>query len=256
MIATVSTPNPRQHPLDPDVIYPDSDGKPMADNTKQFRWITVIQNNLDWLFAQDEMVFVAGDLLWYPVQGNNKLRQAPDVMVIFGVPKGDRGSYQQWKEQNIAPQVVFEILSPGNTLAEMSRKQAFYSRYGVEEYYIYDPDRHELTGCLRRDGILDIIDEMVGWVSPRLGIKFQSLEPDLQLLRPDGTPFATYGEVNEQLAAMGQQLESTTQQLESTAQQLESTAQQLESTSQQLEQERERADRLAQRLREMGIDPA
>lgn len=23
------------------IIYPESDGKPMADNTKQFRWITL-----------------------------------------------------------------------------------------------------------------------------------------------------------------------------------------------------------------------
>ena len=213
----------------------------MADNTKQFRWITVIQYNLEWWFAQDDRVFVAGDLLWYPVQGNNKIRQAPDVMVIFGVPKGDRGSYQQWKEHDIAPQVVFEILSPGNTLAEMSRKQAFYNRYGVEEYYIYDPDRSELAGCLRRDGALEVIDDMDGWVSPRLGITFNGLAPDLQLLRPDGSPFASYGEVNQQLETLSQQLETTTQQLET--------------TTQQLERERDRADRLAQKLRELGIDP-
>jgi Uma2 family endonuclease len=37
--------------------------------------------------------------------------------------------------------VVFEILSPGNRLAEMMAKFEFYDRYGVEEYYIYDPDR-------------------------------------------------------------------------------------------------------------------
>ena len=24
------------------IIYPDSDGKPMADNTKQFRWIVTL----------------------------------------------------------------------------------------------------------------------------------------------------------------------------------------------------------------------
>ncbi len=80
----------------PAVIYPDSDGQPMADNTQQFRWITVIQGNLDWIFAQNDQVFVAGDLLWYPVEGDNKTRQAPDVMVVFGVAKGDRGSYRQW----------------------------------------------------------------------------------------------------------------------------------------------------------------
>ena len=58
-----------------------------------------------YLFDRDENVFVAGDLLWYPVEGNNKLRQAPDVMVVFGAKKGDRGSYMQWKEQGIPPQV-------------------------------------------------------------------------------------------------------------------------------------------------------
>ena len=86
----------------PEIIYPDSDGNPMADNTVQFRWITTIKANLDWLFTENEQVFVAGDLLWYPLEGNNKKRQAPDVMVVFGRPKGDRGSYQQWKEDNIA----------------------------------------------------------------------------------------------------------------------------------------------------------
>jgi Uma2 family endonuclease len=58
------------------------------------------------------ILFVAGDLLWYPVEGDNKLRQAPDVMVVFGRPKGDRGSYKPWEEDNIPPQVVFEILLP------------------------------------------------------------------------------------------------------------------------------------------------
>ena len=26
-----------------EITYPDSDGKPMADNTKQFRWIVTIE---------------------------------------------------------------------------------------------------------------------------------------------------------------------------------------------------------------------
>ncbi len=98
------------------IIYPENDGEPMADNTKQFGWIVTIKENLELLFADDPNVFVAGDLLWYPVYGDNKTLQAPDAMVVFGRPKGDRGSYKQWEEDNIAPQVVFEILSPGNRL--------------------------------------------------------------------------------------------------------------------------------------------
>ncbi|GBF78744.1 hypothetical protein AsFPU1_0133 [Aphanothece sacrum FPU1] len=76
------------------LIYLESDGKPMADNTKQFRWIVVIKENLELLFRKDETIFIAGDLLWYPVEENNTLAQAPDTMVVFGRPKGDRGSYQ------------------------------------------------------------------------------------------------------------------------------------------------------------------
>lgn len=53
-----------------EVIYPDSDGKPMADNTRQFDYIVMIQGGLAALFADRADVFVAGDLLWYPVEGN------------------------------------------------------------------------------------------------------------------------------------------------------------------------------------------
>ena len=195
------------------IIYPESDGKPIADNTLQFRWITMIKANLDWLFGQDDNVFVAGDLLWYPIEGDNKKRLAPDVMVVFGRPKGERGSYQQWKEDNITPQVVFEILSPGNTQTEMSRKLLFYERYGVEEYYIYDPHKNELIGLLRGEDGLDIIDNMDAWISPRLGIRFEITEPELTLYYPDGNRFTTYT------------------------------------------QEKQRADKLAAKLKELGINP-
>lgn len=202
------------------VEYPDSDGHPMADNTEQFRWIVIIKENLELLFADDPHVFVAGDLLWYPVQGNNTIRQAPDVLVAIGRPKGDRGSYRQWEEADIAPQVVLEILSPGNRFGEMLRKLTFYERYGVEEYYIYDPDKLELTGLQRQDEDLKIIEEMDGWVSPRLQIRFQMRADTLEIYQPNGQPFLTYRELG-----------------------------------QQLEQERQRVQRLEAKLRELGIDP-
>jgi Uma2 family endonuclease len=210
------------------IVYPDSDGQPMADNTKQFRWITVIKTNLDWLFRDDEMVFVAGDLLWYPVEGNAKYRVAPDAMVVFGRPKGDRGSYKQWEEANIAPQVVFEILSPGNTEGEMERKLQIYARCEVEEYYVYDPDRYILKGYQRgEDLFLDRIEEMNGWTSPRLGIKFQLIENDLQITHPDGRVFETFDNV------------ATERDL-------------LLVEKQQLELEKNKRDA---KLRELGIDP-
>ncbi|MEB3209787.1 MAG: Uma2 family endonuclease [Leptolyngbyaceae bacterium] len=216
------------------VIYPDSDGQPMADNTKQFRWIVVIQQNLEWLFASDPNVFVAGDLLWYPVEGNNKMRVAPDVMVVVGRPKGDRGSYKQWEEDNRPPQVVFEILSPGNTRAEMNRKLLFYDRFGVDEYYLYDPDENVLGGWLRDEAFLDVIEPIENWVSPQLNIRFDTSGEELQIFRPDGQRFLSYVEI---------------------AAQFEEERKRAEEERKRAEEAEEKAARLATRLREMGIDP-
>lgn len=194
-----------------EVIYPDSDGQPMANNTKQFRWIVVIQQNLDWLFADDPNVFVAGDLFWYPVEGKPNIVNAPDVMVVLSRPKSDRGSYQQWNEEDIAPQVVFEILSPSNSQDEMDKKLLFYERYGVEEYYIYDPERNRLRGWLRGEDGLDIIPQIADWVSPRLGIRFTWLDESLELYRPDGERFLTYVQIAQRFEEERQRAEQAEQ---------------------------------------------
>ncbi|BAY63847.1 hypothetical protein NIES22_39370 [Calothrix brevissima NIES-22] len=221
-------------PTQSEVIYPDNDGQPVANNTIQFRWIVEIQQNLDWLFADDPNVFIAGDLFWYPVEGRNTIAVAPDVMVVLGRPKGDRLSYLQWKESGIAPQVVFEILSPSNTAVEMDKKLLFFDRYGVEEYYIYDPDSHNLQGWLRGEDGLDTIPQMADWVSPRLKIKFTLPPEGLQLYRPDGERFLTYQEISQRF---------------------EQERQRAELEHERAEQERQRADRLAEQLRALGIEP-
>ncbi|MDX2231963.1 MAG: Uma2 family endonuclease [Leptolyngbyaceae cyanobacterium bins.349] len=224
----------------PDIIYPDSDGQPMADNTKQFRWIVTVKENLERLFRDRADVFVAGDLLWYPVEGNNTLRQAPDAMVAFGRPKGDRGSYKQWEEDNLPPQVVFEILSPGNRMGNLARKFQFYNRYGVEEYYVYDPDDIELIGWRRGDAALEVIEIMDGWVSPRLGIKFDLSQPELQIYYPDGSRFLTYVELAEQLEQEQQRTEQERQRTEQERQRAEQEHQRAEELAQELQKYRDR----------------
>jgi Uma2 family endonuclease len=203
------------------IVYPERDGEQMADNTVQFRWIVTIQGGLDALFRDNPHVFVAGDLLWYPVEGDPTTRRAPDVLVVFGRPKQDRGSYKQWLEDDIPPHVVFEVLSPGNTIAEMFNKFEFYDQYGVEEYYLYNPSNNDLSGWQRKGGRLRVIDTIGKWVSPRLGIRFDLAGEELHIVRPDGRRFVPYAELDKQL-----------------------------------EQEQQRVQRLATKLRELGVDPS
>jgi Uma2 family endonuclease len=185
-------------PFTDEIIYPSSDGKRMAENTKQYRYITMIKGGLGSLFYERPDVLVVADLLWYPVEGNPYISAAPDTMVIFGRPKGDRMSYMQWKEENIPPQVVFEILSPSNTHTEMVRKLAFYEKYGVQEYYIYNPDEVTLLGYLRQDNKLSLIEtSMQGFQSPLLGIVFEIENDELNIYRADGLPFLDYEEQSQ-----------------------------------------------------------
>lgn len=199
----------------------------MADSTIQYQWITTIKGGCDALFKDSENVFVAGDLLWYPVEGNPNICQAPDVMVVFGRSKGDRKSYRQWLEENIAPQVVFEVRSESDTQIKMDKKLAFYSRYGVEEYYLYDPKDRELRGWLRTEGVLEVIDPMAGWVSPRLGVRFELGKEGLDLYTPNGEQFLDYLDLYE--------------------------LKELEREQKELAQQR--AERLAAQLRAAGIEP-
>jgi Uma2 family endonuclease len=176
------------------IDYPESDGKPIADTSRQFDWIVKLANNLQALFHNQPDVFVCGDQFWYPVEGQPAIRNSPDVYVIFGRPKGDRSSYKQWEEDNLPMTVVFEILSPNMSGAELADKFSFYEKYGVEEYYIYDPETNLLDGYIRRGEILLQVPTMNHFVSHRLGIRFDLSGPELVVRYPDGRPFLTFVE--------------------------------------------------------------
>ncbi|MCL2936635.1 MAG: Uma2 family endonuclease, partial [Trichodesmium sp. MAG_R02] len=134
--------------------------------------------------------------------------------------------------------------------------------------YLYDPQKNDLTGWLRSESLLDVIDEMNGWVSPRLGIRFEVWPETLQLYRPDGQLFADYLEVQKQLNEVQEQLDDVQEQLGNVQGQLDEERQAKEQERQakevaesELQQERqakevaeERAKRLEQLLREAGID--
>ena len=223
------------------ILYPDTDGKPIAENTIQYEWITLVRDNLDIIFAKREDVFVAADLFWYAVKGRPKSRVAPDVMVAFGRPKGDRYSYMQWKEEGIAPQVVFEILSPGNRAKEMRNKFKFYDRHGVEEYYLYDPVTDTLDGWRRDDEGESLIDipKLDGWVSPRLNIQFDISSGKLVLRDSVGERFKGMVELSD----LRREAVSRANKEESRANKEESRANRAENKAREAEEARQLAEK-------------
>ena len=239
----------------PEIEYPDSDGKPMADNTLQFQWIVKIKENLDTQYQDDANVFVAGDLLWYPVEGRSDISVAPDALVAFGRPRGYRGSYMQWREAGIAPQVVFEILSPNNTKAEMQRKLDFYDRYGVEEYYLYDPESPTLSAWIRQAGKLRPVAESNGWTSPRLGIRFDLSGAELVIFHPNGKPFLTLGDQTTETEQAERRAKQERHEKVEAQRQAEQAQRQAEQERHEKEEARRMVEKLAERLRTLGVDP-
>ncbi len=251
------------------VVYPESDGQPIAENTLQFRWIVTIKEGLEAVFRDRQDVFIAGDLFWYPVEGDPKIRVAPDVMIVFGRPKRDRRSYLQWEEGGIAPQVIFEILSPGNRTWEMEQKLLFYERYGVQEYYVYDPEMIELSGWLREKDELREISPINGWTSQLLGIRFVLQPSTLEIFDPENHPFLTYlelvqqrdqiakelGQIAKELGQIAEERDQIAEERDQIAEERGQIAEERDQIARQRDAEGLRAERLAAQLRALGIEP-
>jgi Uma2 family endonuclease len=217
----------------PNVNYPACDGRIMCNDTLQGDWMVRVEGSLGALFSDDPNVYVTADLLWYPVEGNNRRRLAPDVMVIFGRPEGDRESYVQHEEGGVPPQVVFEVLPLGFAQRVMDYKRDFYERYGVEEYYVLDPHETGLEAWLREGDSFRMIADPSDWVSPRLGIRFE-VGADLTIYRPDGRRFESYVEL---------------------ARRAEQERLRADEAKRRADEAKRRAERSAAKLRAMGLDP-
>lgn len=259
---------PSQWVDDPD--YPDDDGKPMSDNTLQYDWISILKWSLEFQYADAPDVFVAGNLLWYPrrkLPGEKGYppRTAPDAMVVFNRPKGYRGSYRQWLENDLPPTVVFEVWSPGNDADEMDEKRQFYDDYGVEEYYLIRPlPKKPATaeGRHRANGRLVGIPSINGWVSPRLGIRFEMARGQLRIFHPDASlftdPLEKARQVGEERKRAERERKRAAQNRRTAAaesKRAEAESRRAESESKRAESERQQKEKLAAKLRELGIDP-
>jgi Uma2 family endonuclease len=234
------------------VVYPDSDGRLMSDNTKQFEWIVTLESGFAAWYRDDPNVFVAGDLLWYPVKGNPKIRIGPDVLVAVGRPKGHRGSYQQWKEGGVAPQLVMEVLSPGNTLAELANKFIFYQQYGVSEVYIYNPDNGDFLGYVRVGELLEPVPAASGWTSPLTGVRFDvDAIGDLVCTRPDGKRFESYEALTRRADALEARADAEKARADSEKVRADSEKVRADAEKARADSEKARAERLEARLKEL-----
>jgi len=129
--------NPVQ--VTPFPLYPESDGKPMAETDIHRQLMLDLLFALANYFQSQPDVYVSGNLLLYYVEGNPKKCVAPDVFVVRGVGNRQRRIYKLWEEGR-APEIVIELSSRQTWREDLQTKLQLYAQLGVREYYIFDPE--------------------------------------------------------------------------------------------------------------------
>jgi Uma2 family endonuclease len=121
------------------IIYPDSDGKPMAESDVHIDLVIDLRERLKARYADNPKVYVAGNLLVYYVEGQPRVSLAPDGFVVFGVPNKRRRSYKVWEEGRY-PDVIFEFTSASTQGQDLDKKfEVYQDLWKVKEYFLFDP---------------------------------------------------------------------------------------------------------------------
>ena len=210
-----------------EIIYPSSDGEPLAE-TQQHVLAILMALALLRLYLQEQPAVVFADQFLYYIEGNPRARVASDVMVVFDIEKRLYANYKIWEGQQ-TPAIIFEVTSAGTKETDWNFKKTLYEQLGVTEYWLFDPYGEWITEQLQgyrlnEDGVYKPIRDNCSEV---LQLKLQAEEYLIGFYRLDNgekllTPEELY---SANLAA-----------------------------NQRADQEKARADRLAEKLRQLGVN--
>ena len=228
-------------PTTSEIVYPSSDGEPLAE-TQQHVLAILMTLALLRLYLQDQQAVVFADQFLYYIEGNPRARVAPDVMVVFDIEKRLYANYKIWEGKQ-TPAIIFEVTSAGTKEVDWNFKKTLYEQLGVTEYWLFDPYSEwvaeKLQGFrLNEDDIYKPISDNCSQVlqlrvqAEEYLIVFYRLDNGEKLLTPEELYIAAQ-EANQRAEAANQRVEVA---------------------NKQALQEKARADRLAEKLRQLGVE--
>lgn len=171
-------------------LYPESDGKPMAETVRHFRELLKNFNRIENHFAHIPDVYVLGDMMMYYEEGNPRKSISPDIFVAFGIGKKERRIYKIWEEGK-PPDFILEFASKGTYRNDLTRKVQLYAEIGIPEYFVYNVDRRYLPSPLLGfrligDDYVEIASLATGGLpSVTLGLEFHALDDSLGIYDPE-----------------------------------------------------------------------
>lgn len=201
--------------------------------------------------------YVGGNMFVYYslAQVRHQDFKGPDVFVVLDVPAGQRKSWVVWEEGK-SPDVIIELLSPSTAEYDKGAKKRVYeSQLKAAEYYWYDPfDPSDFAGFalqaktytpIQADTHGNLHSQTLGLHLTRWAGRYRDAEAVwLRWMDTDGRLLPT----GEEIATRAEHRAAEAEQRADSAEQRANSAEQL------ARKERERAERLAARMRALGID--
>jgi len=223
----------------PEVTCPPTDlwsDEPSLESDLHLQQITILIGCLERLWQERNNYYASGNLTIYYNEEQLKKHNfcGPDFFVVLDTEKRPRKSWVVWGEQGKYPNVIVEILSDSTANIDRTKKKILYQNtFRTPNYFWFDPESLELQGFRLIAGQYQAIpaNENGYLWSEQLELYLGIFERKLRYFTPTGELVLTAAE------AELQEREAKEQAI-------------LEKEQAILEKER-----LAQKLRELGIDP-
>lgn len=249
----------------PQIIYPESDGKPMAES--DIHWDAMVDlgtSARQWFQGEGARrlggeIYVSGNLLVYFVEGDPSFSVAPDFFAVRGVSPRKRRIYKVWEEGK-APEIVVELTSRSTHLEDLGRKRAIYEELGVKEYFLFDPEgvRFEppLRGFVLEHGALVPVearrleDGQLVFPSRVLGLELHTLGARARWVDPEtGQPLPAPDDLAEVVAEERQKAGEAQRQTEAAQRRAEAAQRQAEAAQRRAEAAEAELERLRREQR-------
>ena len=203
--------------------------EPEMESTQHYQQLALLVSSLEWLWRDREDFFIGANLTIYYTHQQLRRREfrSPDFFLVRDVSREPRNSWVVWEEGGRYPDLIIELLSDSTAKVDRTDKKALYQNiFHTPEYFWFSPIMLEFAGFrLTGKQYVAISPDARGWCwSEVLGLYLGVANGQLRYFDETGQLVPTPME-----AALWEQ--------------------------QQSKQERQRAERLAQRLRELGVEP-
>lgn len=199
-------------PLQREIHYPESDGKPMAESDVHQAVMFDLIHALKTRYSGEPDVYVSGNILLYYMEGNPRASVSPDVLVTWGIPTGRRKTYLLWKEGR-PPGFVVEVTSDTTRNEDLRKKKELYQQLGVEEYFLFDPLddylRPRLQGHRLAEGRYEPLPPSIdgSLLSRTTGLRLKPEGENLRLIdEATGDRLLFVDEIDQELARLREEL--------------------------------------------------